>query len=181
MDLIVSHLQGADGAEPHLAEAQFRGRRYRCAVGRTGITTAKTEGDGASPAGAYRLIHVRYRPDRAAAPDTRLGSAVLSREDGWCDDPGHADYNRAVSLPHPARCETLWRDDGLYDIVVITDHNSDPVVTGDGSGIFVHVAGGPDYPPTRGCVAFAAADLIEILKIWNPEEDRLVIRPSRRA
>ena len=175
MDLIISNLQAADGAEPHLAEAEFNGRRYRCAIGRAGMKAAKSEGDGASPTGAFRLMQVLYRPDRMAAPDTRLDSAALSRDDGWCDDPGHADYNRAVTLPHPARCETMWRDDGLYDIVVTTDHNTDPVVAGDGSGIFMHVAGSADYPPTRGCVAFAPVDLIEILKDWNPEADRLVI------
>ena len=149
MDLTVSAVQD------HHGRAAFHGRDFRCAIGRTGIAAAKTEGDGASPAGRFRLVQVLY--------------------DGWCDDPAHADYNRAVSLPHPARCETLWRDDGLYDIVVITDHNSDPVVAGDGSGIFVHVAGGADYPPTRGCIAFTQDDLERILKDWDPAEDRLGI------
>lgn len=175
MDLIVSARPDADSASPHLALAVYRGRQFDCAVGRTGITADKTEGDGASPAGRYRLVRARFRADRVAAPETALDCAVLSHTDGWCDDPGHADYNRAVALPHPASCETLWRDDGLYDIVVVTDHNSTPAVAGHGSGIFVHIAGGPDYPPTRGCVAFAADDLRRILKDWNPDEDRLVI------
>lgn len=169
MDLIVSALQD------RLGRAEYRGRRYRCAVGRTGISTAKTEGDGASPAGRFRLTRAFYRPDRISLPDTRLETAALTQTDGWCDDPAHPDYNRAVTLPHEARCEMMWRDDALYDIVVITDHNSDPVVAGDGSGIFVHVAGGADYPPTRGCIAFAPDDLRDILKDWNPDDDRLVI------
>ena len=173
MDLIVSALQD------HLGRAEYRGRSYRCAVGRTGISTAKTEGDGASPAGRFRLTRAFYRPDRVSPPDSRLETAALTETDGWCDDPAHPDYNRAVTLPHAASCETMWRDDALYDIIVITDHNSDPVVAGDGSGIFVHVAGGvtggADYPPTRGCIAFAPDDLRNILKDWNPEEDRLVI------
>tara|TARA_R110002126_G_scaffold47512_30_gene133174 strand:+ start:3637 stop:4155 length:519 start_codon:yes stop_codon:yes gene_type:complete len=169
MDLTVSAVQD------HHGRAAFHGRDFRCAIGRTGIAAAKTEGDGASPAGRFRLVQVLYRPDRVRRPDTRLETVALTAADGWCDDPAHADYNRAVSLPHPARCETLWRDDGLYDIVVITDHNIDPVVAGDGSGIFVHVAGGADYPPTRGCIAFTQDDLERILKDWDPAEDRLVI------
>ena len=175
MDLTVSIRPDSDDTSPHLARATYRGRQYACAVGRTGITADKAEGDGASPAGRYRLVRVHYRPDRGHAPQTALDRSALAQTDGWCDDPGHADYNRAVDLPHPASCETMWREDGLYDIVVITDHNSEPVVAGDGSGIFVHVAGGPDYPPTRGCVAFAAEDLKHILKEWDPKEDRLVI------
>lgn len=175
MDLIVSRDPDEGGAAPHLAHAEFNGRVYRCAIGRTGIATAKTEGDGASPAGRFRLIRILYRPDRIDPPETRIDRAALTPADGWCDDPGHPDYNRAVALPHPARCETMWRDDGLYDIVVVTDHNSDPAVAGDGSGIFVHVAGGTDYPPTRGCVAFSQDDLVAILKDWDPEKDHLVI------
>lgn len=175
MDLTVTTRPDADSACPHLAWADYRGRRYACAVGRTGIVADKREGDGASPAGRYRLVQARYRPDRVTAPDTEIPCMPLSVSDGWCDDPGHADYNRAVDLPHPANCENLWRDDGLYDIVVVTDHNSDPVAAGAGSGIFVHVAGGADYPPTRGCVAFAMNDLRHILEDWDPDEDRLVI------
>ena len=175
MDLIVSALAGQPGAELHHGQAVFDGRVYRCALGRTGIAADKVEGDGASPAGRFRLTRVLYRPDRVDAPQTAIDCNALSADDGWCDDPGHADYNRAVALPHPASCETMWRGDRLYDIVVVTDHNSEPAVAGSGSGIFVHVAGGADYPPTRGCVAFAPEDLVEILKDWNPDEDRLVI------
>ncbi|MBT6883869.1 MAG: L,D-transpeptidase family protein [Rhodospirillaceae bacterium] len=169
MDLLVSAIDG------HLGRAEFNGRVYDCAIGRTGIVANKAEGDGASPVGRFRLTQVLYRPDRGNPPATSIPCGALTVTDGWCDAPEHADYNRAVTLPHPARCETMWREDGLYDIVVITDHNSDPVVAGNGSGIFVHIAGGTDYPPTRGCVAFAPDDLKEILKDWNPDEDRLVI------
>jgi len=115
MDLIVSALQD------HLGRAEYRGRSYRCAVGRTGISTAKTEGDGASPAGRFRLTRAFYRPDRVSPPDSRLETAALTETDGWCDDPAHPDYNRRVRLPHPARHERMWRDDGLYDAVAVTD------------------------------------------------------------
>ena len=164
MDLIVS---------PN-GEAVFGAGRYRCAVGRGGIRTDKREGDGASPAGRFRLLDVLYRPDRTAAPATSLPVARLGDTDGWCDDPAHPDYNRKVALPHPARCERLWRDDRLYDIVVATDHNTGPAVPGAGSAIFVHVAGGPDYPPTEGCIAFGPQDLRDILAAWTAA-DRLVI------
>lgn len=164
MDLIVS----SDGI------AVFGAGQYRCAVGRGGIRADKREGDGASPVGRFRLEDVFYRPDRLGAPATTLPVAPLRETDGWCDDPAHPDYNRKVALPHPARCERLWRDDALYDIVVATDHNTGPAVPGAGSAIFVHVAGGPDYPPTEGCVAFALPDLRTILAAWTAA-DRLVI------
>lgn len=126
-----------------------------------------------------RLAEVFYRPDRVQRPATALPVAPLEPSFGWCDDPDHADYNRRVALPHPARCERMWRDDGLYDVVAVTDHNRDPVVPGAGSAVFVHVAG-DGYPPTEGCVAFAESDLREILSRWCPE-DRIVAAAGRNA
>ena len=39
-------------------------------------------------------------------------------------------YNRPVRLPYPASAETLWRDDHLYDLVVVLGHNDAPVRPG---------------------------------------------------
>ena len=155
--------------------ARFGDTTYRCAIGRGGIRSGKTEGDSASPRGSFSLLRAMYRDDRLDTPDTKLPCSPILEYDGWCDAPGDAAYNRPVTLPHPASCESLHRDDGLYDIVVVTDHNADPVVPGAGSAIFIHVAGGPDYPPTEGCIAFTLADLQEILVPWEPGTDRLVI------
>ncbi len=69
----------------------------------------------------------------------------------------------------------MFREDRLYDIIVVSDHNTNPVVPYAGSAVFVHVAGGPKYPPTKGCIAFALEDLLDIIAVWNPETDRLVI------
>ncbi len=66
------------------------------------------------------------------------------------------------SIPTPASAERLWRDDGLYDLVVVLGHNDDPVVPGRGSAIFLHLAR-PDYAPTEGCAALARADLEALL------------------
>jgi L,D-peptidoglycan transpeptidase YkuD (ErfK/YbiS/YcfS/YnhG family) len=136
-------------------------RRYRCALGRNGIRHDKREGDGATPAGCYPLRRLLFRPDRLAPPATGLMVAALAGDDGWCDDPAHADYNRPVTLPHPGRCERLWRDDHLYDLVIVLGHNDDPPIPWLGSAIFVHVAA-PDYAPTEGCVALALPDLLAL-------------------
>ncbi|MBC8239498.1 MAG: L,D-transpeptidase family protein [Alphaproteobacteria bacterium] len=139
-------------------------RRYRCALGRGGVRLAKREGDGATPAGLYALRQLLYRADRLARPDSGLPMAKIQGTDGWCDDPGDAAYNRAVTLPYGASAESLWRADGLYDLVVITGHNDDPVVPGRGSAIFIHLAS-PDYGPTEGCIALSRPDLLAILPL----------------
>lgn len=136
--------------------------RFRCAVGKNGVRTAKREGDGATPAGAFVMRRLLYRPDRDAAPATRLPSAPITIDDGWCDDPADAAYNRPVKVPYRARTERLWRDDRLYDLLVVLGYNDDPVVTGAGSAIFLHVAAA-DYAPTEGCVALAREDLHRVL------------------
>src|SRR5687768_16765968 len=91
----------------------LQGRSYRCALGRSGVSGQKEEGDGATPAGRFRLRQVLFRRDRLARPPTSLEARLIAPEDGWCDDPGDpAHYNRPVRVPHPSRAERLWRADG---------------------------------------------------------------------
>lgn len=140
----------------------FEGFRFRCALGKGGVKADKREGDGATPIGRFALRQLLYRPDKLSAPSCKLIRAAISPDDGWCDDPAHPDYNRPVHLPHPARCETMWRDDDCYDLVVPLGYNDDPPVPDRGSAIFLHVAK-PGYSPTEGCVALDRDDLLTLL------------------
>ena len=141
----------------------------RCALGPGGVTAGadKREGDGTTPLGVWPIRRVLYRPDRVAAPATALPVSPLTPDDGWCDAPDDPAYNRPVALPYPASAEAMWREDGLYDVVVILGHNDDPPVPGLGSAIFLHCAR-EDYAPTQGCVAVARADLIAALAYAAP-------------
>ncbi|MBT4043010.1 MAG: L,D-transpeptidase family protein [Rhodospirillaceae bacterium] len=137
--------------------------RYRCALGHGGVRPDKCEGDRATPTGCYPVRRLLYRADRLPRPQSRLDTGAIQPSDGWCDDPSDPSYNQAVTLPYHARAETMWRDDDLYDLVVILGHNDDPVVPHRGSAIFMHVASS-DYGPTDGCVALSKPDLLEILE-----------------
>lgn len=151
------------------------GRWTNCALGRSGVKPAaqKREGDGASPLGRWPLRRVLFRADRVEAPRTGLTFTPLAPDDGWCDAPGDPAYNRPVKLPYPASAETLWRDDPLYDLVVVLGHNDSPPVSPLGSCIFLHLAR-PDFAPTEGCVALAREDLAELLSKAAPG-DQLAI------
>ncbi|HEY5105420.1 MAG TPA: L,D-transpeptidase family protein [Caulobacteraceae bacterium] len=142
------------------------GQTVRCAVGAAGVVAAsdKREGDGASPAGVWPLRELFYRPDRGPAPPTALPAYALAHDQGWCDDPGDEGYNRKVALPYPARCESLWREDGLYDLIVLLGYNDRPVVKGAGSAIFLHIAQ-DDFAPTQGCVALSREAMHRLLAI----------------
>lgn len=152
-------------------------REVRCALGPTGVIAAedKREGDGATPLGVWPMRRVLYRPDRGAAPITALPVQPIEESDGWCDDPADPAYNQPVTLPYPGSAERMWREDQLYDIVVILGHNDEPPVPGMGSAIFLHCAK-PGYPPTQGCVALERADLESLLAMASPGDALAVVQ-----
>ncbi len=140
----------------------FEGRRWRAAYGRGGIRADKREGDGATPVGLLALRRVLYRADRIAPPACAVPREPIAPDDSWCETPGHPDYNRRVRLPHDTAREPLWRADGLHDVIGVLGWNDDPVVSGRGSAILLHVAR-PAYSPTEGCIALALPDLLALL------------------
>ncbi|WP_262692435.1 L,D-transpeptidase family protein [Kordiimonas aestuarii] len=142
-----------------------------CALGRGGMVPAdsKREGDGASPMGSYALRRVYFRPDKVEQPLTALPCEILRPEYGWCDDAESPHYNRLVRLPFGPSHEKMWRDDDVYDVVVVIGHNDAPVVPGLGSAIFMHVARG-GFTPTEGCVALTLDDLTRFLRQVGPED-----------
>jgi L,D-peptidoglycan transpeptidase YkuD (ErfK/YbiS/YcfS/YnhG family) len=147
--------------------ARFLGRRLSCAIGRGGIVPAgdKREGDGATPAGAWRLTRVLWRADRLARPRTALPCVPVGPADGWSDAPEDDAYNRPVRLPHPFSAERLSRADPLYDLLAVTDHNAGGA-PGRGSAVFLHCWRAPRHP-TAGCIAFRPGDLSWILARWR--------------
>jgi L,D-peptidoglycan transpeptidase YkuD (ErfK/YbiS/YcfS/YnhG family) len=156
-------------------DAENIGHRVRCAFGRGGIGEKSGEGDGITPLGQYPLRAVMVRADRVAMPHTDLPVSKIRQNDGWCDDPASPNYNTRITLPHSASHEELWRDDGLYDVVVEVGYNDDPVKAERGSAIFMHVAR-PGYEPTEGCVALAIDDLLRLLRSCN-SVTRLSVNP----
>ena len=137
---------------------RFRGRVFPCTVGRGGIVPAseKREGDGATPAGAHRLVGMLYRPDRLARPaDWAL---PIGPCDLWSDDPRDEDYNHMVRAPHGFSHERLRRADPMYDLVILTGWNWPQADPGRGSAIFIHQWRRPGAP-TAGCVALSRRDL----------------------
>jgi L,D-peptidoglycan transpeptidase YkuD (ErfK/YbiS/YcfS/YnhG family) len=167
MDIVVRR----EGAI-HLADWGAGARR--CAVGLNGIGEKLREGDGLTPIGRWALRRVLYRADRIETPPrTQLPLAEIEPDDAWCDVPGDPNYNRLVRLPYASLDERLWREDSLYDLIVVVGFNDSPVVAGKGSAIFLHVVR-PDYGPTQGCVGLSREDLVEAVAQLVPS-DRLAV------
>jgi L,D-peptidoglycan transpeptidase YkuD (ErfK/YbiS/YcfS/YnhG family) len=147
-----------------LGTLRFRNLTFPAAIGKNGVYATKREGDGASPRGAWPVMRIYYRPDRLRRPRTALPAKPMHPGLGWCDAPGDRNYNRPVRLPYPASTETLWREDGLYDVIAVLDYNISRRGMGRGSAIFVHVAS-PGFKPTAGCIALKREHLLRLLAV----------------
>jgi len=148
------------------------GKIYPCALGHGGITAFKREGDGATPLARMRVLSGYWRADRHRRPLSSLSFRPIKADDGWCDAPADANYNRLVRIPYPASHERMLRKDRLYDHVIVLDWNIGCRRRGVGSAIFLHVAK-PGLQPTEGCIAVEPATMRQILPLLS---NRTVVR-----
>jgi L,D-peptidoglycan transpeptidase YkuD (ErfK/YbiS/YcfS/YnhG family) len=139
----------------------------KVAIGHAGIKASKREGDGATPAGRYRLVRLWWRPDRLTRPRTMLPARPITAADGWCEDPADRRYNHPIRMLPDQTGDRLQRADALYDLIIEIDHNQRPRVSGRGSAVFIHVARA-DMTPTAGCVSMPAATLRRLLARVGP-------------
>lgn len=146
------------GGKPHEARLIAGDLVLPCAIGRAGVTHAKREGDGATPAGRWALLRFYLRRPAPLCIPWRL----TRRDDVWCDDARAFLYNRPLRAPLRLSHEEMWRKDGLYDVVGVMDYNIVPRMRGRGSAIFFHIAT-DHFGPTAGCVALRARDMRRLL------------------
>ena len=143
-------------------------------VGRAGIAEfdKKREGDGMTPRGVFPLKLVF---GYAASVDSRMPYRQATAEDAWIDEPSSPRYNQWVKgIPTKESHEKMRRDDHLYRLGVVVGYNTDPVVAGRGSAIFLHIWKGPGQP-TAGCVAMAEDDLERIVAWLDPAQKPQII------
>ena len=161
--------QWRDGCWRHVAGP------WTARLGRSGLSPAKREGDGATPTGTFRIASTVY--GIAPNPGVRGGYHRLVCGDWWDEDPGSPTYNtfRHVSCgarpPFGGQSEALWRISPQYRYFAVIEYNASPVVPGRGSAIFLHVAVGS----TAGCVSLPEGRLVRLLR-WLRPSDRPLIR-----
>lgn len=144
------------------AIVSFKGITLQAAIGRSGVTAFKREGDGATPIAPMRLISGFVRGERIRLPQTPLSMKRIAKEMLWCDEPKHAAYNRLVKAPFKPSHEEMRRADGLYDVCLVMDWNITSRKRHGGSAIFFHLIK-PGYQPTAGCVAVSPRDMKRLL------------------
>ncbi|SMC88699.1 L,D-transpeptidase family protein [Rhizobium sp. RU36D] len=139
----------------------------KAALGRSGITSLKREGDGGTPRGTLRILYAYRRGERNGHLPTPLPTRRIKADMLWCDASEHPAYNRPVKAPFVASHEKLLRQDRLYDVCVVLDWNIRQRRRGCGSAIFFHLAK-PGYQPTEGCIAVSLRDMQRLLPHLRP-------------
>jgi hypothetical protein len=144
----------------------FKDLKFRCSVGKAGIKNKIKEGDNITPKGIFKLLKLYYRADKIRKIETQLKKIKIKKNMGWCDDSKSRLYNKVVKTPNKFSYEALYRNDDIYDLVIVLSYNAEPTIKDKGSAIFVHIAKNK-YLPTEGCIALKKEHLIKILKQIN--------------
>ncbi len=171
--LVITNAAGESKAELHCLEKT--GDKWQktlpeipASIGRKGIAApgAKREGDGCSPYGLYRIgMAFGYQ----ASCTTRMPYRQMTADDIWVDDPAVPDYNRLVkkAATKAKSFEYMRRKDNLYKFGLVVEYNTDPVIAGHGSAIFIHIWS-RQYGPTAGCLAMSEENLLKVLAFLDP-------------
>ena len=146
----------------------------RAMVGRSGIAplNEKREGDGRTPSGTYALVLAfGYAPSIG----TKLSYRQTTQNDFWVDDVNSSQYNQWVTgKPDASSFEEMKRKDDLYQYGVVIEYNTNPIVPGNGSAIFMHIWRAPGKP-TSGCVAFSSRSLRNLLAWLDVKRDPVIL------
>gem|GEM_PF-822534 len=138
-------------------------------VGKNGLTSNKKEGDGKTPKGVYSLTSsfgFETKPAGVKLPYTKTNQYSY-----WIDDASSSDYNKMVT--YKGDPNKKWKSferltHHLYSHAVVIDYNTNPIVKGKGSAIFLHTrTSATKY--TLGCVAIYKDSLVKIMKQLDPK------------
>ena len=141
---------------------KYKNFKFPCALGKNGIKKKIKEGDNITPKGKFKLTKIYYRQDKIKKIKSPIKKIKIKKNMGWCDDPKSNFYNQQIKLPTKSGHEKLYRNDNLYDLIVVLNYNIDPIIKNKGSAIFLHIAK-KSYQKTKGCIALKREHLIEII------------------
>ena len=138
--------------------------KFRCCIGKNGLTKNKREGDKKTPKGTFGIERLYYRKDRLKKPITSLKQVEIKENFGWCDDIYFPKkYNKLIKTEKKIKHEKLKRKDHKYDLLIPIKYNFKKPISGLGSCIFIHLT--KDYKPTAGCIALKKNDFLIMLKL----------------
>jgi len=138
--------------------------KFKCCIGKKGLTRDKKEGDKKTPRGTFEIENLYFRKDRKEKPLTKLKCIEIKKVMGWCDDTRFSKkYNKLIKIKNNIKYEKLKREDAKYDFFIPIKYNFKKTIAGKGSCIFIHLTN--NYKPTAGCIALKEKDFLIMLKL----------------
>jgi L,D-peptidoglycan transpeptidase YkuD (ErfK/YbiS/YcfS/YnhG family) len=139
-------------------------------IGRDGFSADKHEGDLRTPAGKYGFGTMF---GQHTSPGVKFPYRVADSQSVWVDSPSSPLYNTwqenaALTGEHLAAAGFKI----AYAYAVDIAYNTNPVVPGKGSAIFLHVSTGGG---TAGCVSIAQPNLLEVLRWLDPARAPIIV------
>jgi L,D-peptidoglycan transpeptidase YkuD (ErfK/YbiS/YcfS/YnhG family) len=145
-------------------------------LGENGVSEHKREGDKTTPAGVFSFQPTMY--GIGPNPGVRYAYHRIVCGDWWVEDSRSPFYNRF----HHVRCgskppfritsEDMSRSPVSYQHLAVIAYNTQPIVPGLGSGIFLHRSARGQ--PTLGCVSLTLPQLVTVLRWLNPANSPLI-------
>jgi L,D-peptidoglycan transpeptidase YkuD (ErfK/YbiS/YcfS/YnhG family) len=139
--------------------------QFKCSIGKNGISKDKIEGDKCTPQGIFEVGTLYFRKDKNQKPKTDIKTKIIKKNMGWCDDPKSKLYNKEIIINKLVKYEKLFRNDNIYDYLLVIKYNTRKREPFRGSAIFVHLT--KNYKPTAGCIALKKKDFLIMIKLIN--------------
>jgi L,D-peptidoglycan transpeptidase YkuD (ErfK/YbiS/YcfS/YnhG family) len=146
-------------------------------LGGRGVSPRRREGDRTTPVGSFGIGRTMYGV--APNPGLRYRYRRIVCGDWWVEDPQSPYYNQFRHVPcgtrPPFRVTTgdMSESPTAYRHLAFIRFNTDPVVPGRGSAIFLHASTGR---PTLGCISLPVPQLLRTLRWLRPTSaPRIVI------
>ncbi|NLD48203.1 MAG: L,D-transpeptidase family protein [Clostridiaceae bacterium] len=150
----------------------------KAVIGKKGFSMEKVEGDLKSPSGAFKIYRAFGIP--SGPLDTKLEYAAVTGSDYWVDDVTSYDYNKWIKFdgnPY-SRWKSFERlKIPLYKYSIIVEYNTESIVKGKGSAIFLHLWN-DSSTGTSGCTAVSEENMVKLLKWIDPSKNPLIIQGS---
>jgi L,D-peptidoglycan transpeptidase YkuD (ErfK/YbiS/YcfS/YnhG family) len=136
-------------------------RPIAAVIGKNGLAAlgTKKEGDLKTPEGLYPIEWTFGTTPLALKMDFRY----ITDEDKFIDDPKNKDYNTWIHGTTSAQSYEPMRIP-LYKLGAVVNYNMNPIMSGAGSAIFLHLWRSADQG-TAGCIAMSEEHLLSLL-LW---------------
>ena len=139
--------------------------KFKCCIGKKGLTNNKKEGDKKTPRGTFKIENLYFRKDRKEKPLTLLKCVKIKKNMGWCNDIRYPKkYNKPIKIEKKIKHEKLKRKDYKYDLLIQLNTTL-KTYPGVGSCIFYSLT--KNYTPTAGCIGLKEKDFLILLKLIN--------------